>query len=149
MAAADTNATTQTAAGFELAAQVGRVPSMVVPLDREQTLRFDRLMDEIIMVDLHQHVQVLTESMDDLLDYFRSHEYVWGYDAPRAGGWTAACTANGLTTIGFRPDMSYVEFSDLATEIALMNADIARQGESVVKIQRTDDILTARQRGAI
>lgn len=147
--AADSTATTQTAAGFKLAAQVGRVPSMVVPLDREQTLRFERLMDEIVMVDLHQHVQVLTESMDDLRDYFRSHEYVWGYNATRAGGWTAACTANGLSTIGFRPDMSYVEFSDLADEIALMNADIARQGDSVIKIQRTDDILAAKQRGVI
>ncbi len=149
MAAADTSPTTQPAAGFKLAAQVGRVPSMVVPLDREQTLRFDRLMDSLVMVDLHQHVQVLTDSMDDLHDYFRSHQYVWGYDATRAGGWTAACTANGLTTIGFRPDMSYVEFSDLADEIALMNADIAKQGDSVVKIQRADDILAAKQRGVI
>jgi hypothetical protein len=115
MAAADTNATTQTvaprtAAGFTLAAQVGRVPSMVVPLDREQELRFERLMDTLVTIDLHQHPQVLTDSMDDLHDYFRSHEYVWGYDAARAGGWSTVCTANGLSTIGFRPDLSYIDF---------------------------------------
>jgi membrane dipeptidase len=149
MGAPDANQAPQTAAGFKLAAQVGRVPSMVVPLDREQELRFERLMDDLLMIDLHQHVQVLTDSMGDLFDYFRSHEYVWGYDATRAGGWTAACTANGLSTIGFRPDLSYVEFEDLATEIALMNADIAKQGDSVVKIQRADDIIAAKQRGVI
>src|SRR3954453_3630873 len=135
MAAADATPTQPgagqtTAAGFKLVAQVGRVPSMVVPLDQDQEKRFERLMDDLLMIDLHQHAQVLTESMDDLHDYFRSHEYVWGSAAARAGGWSTVCTANGLSTIGFRPDMSYVEFSDLANEIALMNADIAKQGDS-------------------
>jgi hypothetical protein len=40
---------------FKLAAQVGRVPSMVVPLDREQELRFQRLLEVLVMVDIHQH----------------------------------------------------------------------------------------------
>jgi membrane dipeptidase len=132
-----------------MAAQVGRVPSMVVPLDREQALRFERLMDSLVMIDVHQHVQVLAERMDDLLDYFRSREYAWGYDAVRAGGWTAVCTANVLSTVGFALDMSYVAFSDLMNEIALMLADMARQGDGVVKIGRADDILAAKQRGAI
>ena len=134
---------------FKLAAQVGRVPSMVVPLDREQELRFQRLMDSLVMIDVHQHPQVLTEDMADLLDYFRSRQYAWGYNAVRAGAWTAVCTANVLSTSGFSPEMSYVEFSDLVTEIALMLADLAKQGDGVVKIGRADDILAARQRGAI
>src|SRR4051812_13073775 len=131
-----------------MAAQVGRVPSMVVPLDREQEHRFERLMDSLVMIDLHQHAQVLPASPDDYLDYFRSREYAWGYEAARAGGWTAVCTANGLSTVGFVPEMSFVEFSDLATEIALMLADLAKQ-EHVVRIERADDILAARQRGAV
>jgi len=134
---------------FKLTAQVGRVPSMVVPLDREQETRFERLMDSLVMVDLHEHPHVLTDSMDDLLDYFRSHDYAWAYESVRAGGWTAVCTANGLSTIGFVPEMSYVEFSDLANELAQLNADLAKQGDSVVKISRADDILAAKQRGAI
>ena len=132
-----------------MAAQVGRVPSMVVPLDREQELRFERLMDSLIMIDVHQHAQVLPESPDDFLDYFRSREYAWGYEAARAGGWTAVCTADGLTTVGFTPEMSFVEHADLVTEIALMLADLAKQGDAVVKIGRADDILAAKQRGAI
>ena len=134
---------------FELAAQVGRVPSMVVPLDREQELRFERLMNTLVMIDMHQHPQVLTERTEDLLDYFRGREYAWGYDAVRAGGWTTIATANVLSAIGIAPEASYIEFSDLVDEIALMLADMARQGEGVVKIARADDILAARQRGAI
>ncbi len=133
---------------FTLAAQVERVPSMVVPLDREQELRFQRLMDTLVMIDMHQHPQVLTERMGDLLDYFRNREYAWGYDAVRAGGWTTVGTANVLSAIGFA-DTSYIEFSDLVTEIALMLADMVRHGDGVAKISRADDILAAKQRGVI
>lgn len=138
-----------TVSRFKLAAQVGRVPSMVVPLDREQELRFERLMDSLITIDVHQHVQVLPDSPDEFLDYFRGREYVWGYEAARAGGWTAACTANGLSTVGFTPELSFVDNADLVTEIALMLADLAQQTDDVVQIRRADDILAAKQRGAI
>ncbi len=134
---------------FKLAAQVGRVPSMVVPLDRQQEARFERLMDSLIMLDMHQHPHVLAERMDELLDYFRSREYAWGYDAVRAGGWTAVCTANVLSTLGFTPDASYIEFSDLVAEVGLMLADVAKQGNAVAKIARADDVLAAKQRGTI
>jgi membrane dipeptidase len=122
---------------------------MVVALDRDQELRFERLMDTLVMVDLHEHPQVLTENMDDLLDYFRSREYAWGYDAVRAGGWTTVCTANVLSGTGFASEGSYIDFSDLTTEIALMLADLAWQGDGVRKVCHADDVLAAKQHGAI
>jgi membrane dipeptidase len=122
---------------------------MVVPLDADQESRFERLMDDLLMIDMHQHVQVLTEPIDDLFDYFRSRQYTWGYEAARAGGWSTVTTASGLSTVGFTAEMSFVDFEDLATEIALMLADVAHQGETVVRIERAQDILDARQRGAL
>jgi membrane dipeptidase len=135
-------------ARFKLAAQVGRVPSMVVPLNREQELRFERLVDTLVLIDLHQHPHVLTEDLQDLLDYFRGREYTWAYEAVRAGGWTTVCTANVLSGTAFASEASYIDFSDLATEIALMLADVAKQGDGVLKIGRADDVLKAKQRGA-
>jgi len=134
---------------FTLAAQVGRVPSMVVPLDQEQERRFERLMDDLLMIDMHQHVQVLPEPMTDLFDYARSREYAWGYDAARAGGWSTVTTANGLSTIGFTPEMSFVEFDDLVMEVALMQADVAKQGDAAMTVSKADDILAAKQRGVL
>ena len=46
---------------FSLASQVGRVPSMTVPLDARQESRFHRLMEESVMIDLHQHPMVMPE----------------------------------------------------------------------------------------
>ena len=134
---------------FRLASQLGRVPSLVVPLHREQELRFERLMDRLVMVDLHQHVQVLTDDMAELFDYLRSREYAWGYEAVQAGGWTAVGTANVLSGLAFASEGSYVQFSDLVTEVGLMLADLARQGDGVVKIGGADDVVAARQRGVI
>jgi hypothetical protein len=60
---------------FQMARQIDRVPSMVVPLDGEQTLRLERLLDTLTLVDMHEHPMVLTDDIGDLPAYFRSHAY--------------------------------------------------------------------------
>lgn len=134
---------------FQLARQTGRVPSMTVPLDREQERRFDRLMDTLVMIDLHEHPMVLPEDMNDLEPYCRGDRYTWGYEAVRHGGWTAVCTANILSCLGKTGEPSFAEFSDLLEEISLMLADVAKHGDGVVQIRRTADIVDAKQRGVI
>jgi membrane dipeptidase len=59
------------------------------------------------------------------------------------------CTANVLSAIAFASEASYIEFSDLTNEIAFMLADMARQGDGVMQIGRSDDVLRAKQRGVI
>ena len=49
-----------------LAAQVGRVPSMRVPLDREQEQRFERLMADLVLIDMHQHPMVLPTDANEM-----------------------------------------------------------------------------------
>jgi membrane dipeptidase len=136
-------------ARFKLAAEVGRVPSMVVPLDREQELRFERLMDSLVLIDLHQHPQVLPDDIGELMDYLRSREYAWAYEAVRVGGWSAVATANCLGGFGFSTEGSYIAFDDLVAEVGLMLADLSKQGERAVRVERADDILAARQRRAV
>src|SRR5216684_5067043 len=102
--------------GLRMTRQVGRVPSMVVPLDREQEVRFERLMDSITLVDMHQHPMVLTDDVDALGAYFRSHHYQWAYDAVRHGGWTAVGSANGFSCSANSTDGSFGRFEDLVEE---------------------------------
>jgi len=133
---------------LRMARQVGRVPSMVVPLDREQQTRFERLMDAITLVDMHEHPMLLTESASDFGTYFRSHAYQWGYEAVQHGGWTTVGTANGLSCSANSTDGSFARFEDLLEEVALMQADLSKQPD-VVRVSTADDILSARQRGVI
>jgi membrane dipeptidase len=131
-----------------MARQVDRVPSMVVPLDRDQETRFERLLDSITMVDMHEHPMVLTDDVHHLRAYFRSHSYQWAYEGVRHGGWTAVATANGLSCGANASDGSFSRFEDLHEEVALMQADLARHPE-VRQIARADDIVAARQQGTI
>jgi membrane dipeptidase len=134
--------------GLPMAAQVGRVPSMVVPLDAQQETRFERLLDTITLVDMHEHPMVLTADASDFGAYFRSHAYQWAYEGVRYGGWTTVATANGLSCSANSTDGSFARFEDLLEELALMQADLSKQAD-VLQIGRADDISSARQRGTI
>lgn len=131
-----------------MAKQVDRVPSMVVPLDREEELRFERLMDSITLVDMHEHPMVLTEDVHQLGAYFRTHRYEWAYESVRHGGWTTVATANGLSCGANASEGSYSRFEDLLEEVALMQADLAKRSD-VMRIASADDVAKARQRGSI
>ena len=52
-----------------LAKEIGRVSSVPVPLDSEQEKRYQRLIDEIAMVDVHQHPMVLPEDLGRFTEY--------------------------------------------------------------------------------
>jgi membrane dipeptidase len=131
-----------------LAPQVDRVPSMRVALDRDQELRFERLMDDLVLVDMHQHPMVLPADANDMPAYFRGNAYTWGFEGVRAGRWTAVATANLLSCLGKEPDASFSRFGDLVDEVGMMLADIHKQ-DGVLEITRTQDILDARQRGLV
>ncbi|HEY1295001.1 MAG TPA: membrane dipeptidase, partial [Chloroflexota bacterium] len=135
-------------AEFRMAKQVDRVPSMVVPLDREQEARFERLLDSITLVDMHEHPMVLTEDVQQLHAYFRTHDYQWAYDGVRHGGWSAVATANGLSCGANASNGSFARFEDLLEEVALMQADLSRRTD-IRRINRADDIVAARQQGAV
>ena len=130
---------------FTLAQQVGRVPSMRVRLDAAQELRYQRLMDDLLLIDVHQHPMVLVEPATDMPAYFRSNSYAWAFDAVKAGKWTAVATANLLSCLGKEPDASFSHFEDLVDEVGMMLADVHKQCDSVLKVTRTQDILDAQQ----
>ena len=88
---------------------------------------------------------VLTAEANELPAYFRANAYAWGFEAVKAGGWTAVATANILSCLGKEPDASYSRFGDLVDEIGLMLADVHKQADDVLKVTRSQDILDAQQ----
>jgi membrane dipeptidase len=133
---------------IKLAAQVGRVPSMTVPLDASQEARFEQLMADIDLVDMHQHTMVMPESVDDFVAYADSHDYTWGWDAARAGRWSIVGVACNMVGVAHVPEGSYLAFSDLVDEIALLHTEIACRSDIVV-VRRLADALEARRAGKL
>lgn len=133
---------------FPMAPQIRRVPSMVVPLDAAQEKRLQHLMDEIIMIDLHEHPMVWPADRTHFVDYLRQGHYQWGYEAVRHGGWAAVATANVFHGLAHSPDISSIAFADLVEEIGMMVADMHQHPEAV-QVRNADDILNARQQGKL
>ncbi|MCH8282448.1 MAG: membrane dipeptidase [Chloroflexi bacterium] len=136
------------ASRIPLAQELDRVPSMTVPLDAQQEQRFQRLMDEVIMIDVHQHPFICPEDMTRLVELLRGNQYKWGYEAVRHGGWTAVATANAFRGFVNTDDMSFTRFEDLMTEVSLMLSDLSLTGKAV-QVGNADDIEAAKQQGTV
>ena len=130
------------------AKQINRVPSMTVHLEDGLEKRFERLAEEVVMVDVHQHPFVLPEDMGQFIDYLRTNSYSWGYDAVRHGGWSAVTTANVFRGLVNARDMSFIEYDDVLAEVSMMLADLRLQ-KDVVKVSNADDIEAAKQQGKV
>src|ERR1700736_2633215 len=122
---------------------------MRVALDRAQELRFERLMADLLLIDVHQHPMVLSADANEMPAYFRGNAYVWGFEAVKAGGWTTVATANLLSCLGKEPDASFSRFEDLVDEIGMMLADVHKQADQVAKVTRVQDIVDAQQSGRV
>ncbi len=132
-----------------LAKQVGRVPSMTLPLGSTEEKRFQTLMEEIVMIDLHQHPMVCPDSMDDFIQYLRLGDYRWGYEAIKHGGWSAVATANAFRGMVGSPELSHIAFEDLVDEVGMMVADVSKHHDEAVKVTNADEILHARAQGKV
>ncbi len=132
--------------GIPLAKEVGRVQSVTVPLDGEQEKRHQCLVDEAVMVDVHQHPFVFPEDVNQFVEYLRSNDYRWGYEAVRHGGWAAVATANVFRGMVNNQDISFMAFEDLVADVGMMLADLSLQ-DKVVKVTSADEIESAKQQG--
>ena len=131
-----------------MAKQVIPAQSIAVALDKDQERRFQRLVEETTMIDLHQHPMVKPENPSHLLEYLHGDIYEWGYEAVRHGGFTAVGTANVYRGMLHTDEMSFIRFEDLIDEIGMMLSDIRRH-DGVVKVGNASDIEAAKQHGNV
>ena len=131
-----------------LSKQVNQSQSISVALNDEQEVRFQRLLKQATMIDLHQHPMVKPEDPGQFVNYLRSGAYTWGYEAIRHGGFTAVGTANVFSGMVNTDEMSFIRFEDLLNEIGQMLSDVDRNDE-VLKVTNADEIEAAKQSGKI
>ena len=131
-----------------LAKQVIQGRSTAVTLDDDQERRFQNLVEETTMIDLHQHPMVKPEDPDHLMEYLRGDTHEWGYEAVRHGGFTAVGTANVYRGMVKTDEMSFIRFEDLLDEIGLMLSDVGRH-DGVVNVGNAAEIEAAKQNGQV
>ena len=134
--------------GIPLVKQIGRVPSATVPLSGQDEKRYQGLLEETIMVDVHQHPFVFPEDLDQFTEYLGSNKCKWGYEAVKHGGWSAVATANVFRGLLNTNDVSFISFEDLVADVGLMLADQGLQ-DDVVRVHDADEIESAKSQGKL
>lgn len=132
---------------FELAEQFGRVPPHDLGLDEEQDARTRRLIDENVIISLHDHPQVFPADMTEVRAYVRTGREHTGYAGLSRSGMTAVFdnmmngTACVTSKFGWKWD-------DIVYDLGMRRSDIAHQDYARIAYG-LDDILAAKENGQI
>src|SRR5260221_13838457 len=105
----------------------------------QQEVRFQRLMEDLLLIDVHQHPMVLAADATEMPAYFRGNAYGWGFEAVKAGGWSAVAAANLLSRAGKGPEGSVDRFARPGEALRNVPPGVQKQSRPVQKIPRAPD----------
>lgn len=127
---------------FRLAREVERVPSRQVEVSSEQERRVQRLLDECLVVSLHDHAFVVPEDPEQIFEYRRAGRDWTGYEGLGVSGIDAIfdCLMDGTALITSKAGWKW---DDIIWDLGMRLSDIAHQ-EMVIRAETRADILRAK-----
>jgi membrane dipeptidase len=128
---------------FKLAREVERVPSRKVDVSSEQETRAQRLLDECLVVSLHDHAFIVPEDPQQIFEYRRAGRDWTGYEGLAVSGIDAIfdCLMDGTATITSKAGWKW---DDVIWDLGMRLSDIAHQ-EMVIRAETTADIERAKR----
>ena len=132
---------------FKLAREVNRVASRTVEVSDEQAARAQKLLNESLVISLHDHAFVVPENPEQIFEYRRAGRDWTGYEGLAVSGIDAIfdCFMDGTACITSKAGWKW---DDVIWDIGMRLSDIAHQ-DMVIRCETTEDILRARQNGQI
>ena len=132
---------------FKLAREIDRVNSRVVELSSEQAARAQRLLDESLIISLHDHAFVVPEDTEQIFEYRRAGRDWTGYEGLSVSGIDAIfdCLMDGTACITSKAGWKW---DDVIWDLGMRLSDIAHQ-DMLIRAETTEDIVRARQNGQI
>src|SRR5882762_3474748 len=132
---------------FKLAREVDRVNSSKVAVTPEQEQRVQRLLDECLVISLHDHAFVVPENPDEIFEYRRAGRDWTGYEGLAVSGIDAIfdCLMDGTATITSKAGWKW---DDVIWDLGMRLSDIAHQ-DMLIRAETNADILRAKQAGQI
>ncbi|MCU1478699.1 MAG: Zn-dependent dipeptidase microsomal dipeptidase [Subtercola sp.] len=132
---------------FELAKEFGRVPLYDLGLDDEQHERTKKLIDDNIIISLHDHPTIFPANMDQVHDYIRTGREHTSYEGLSRSGMTAVFdnmmdgTACVTSKFGWKWD-------DIIYDLGMRLSDTAHQDYARIAYG-VKDITEAKENGQI
>ena len=132
---------------FKLAREVDRVPSRKVDVSADQEARAQKLLQECLVVSLHDHAFVVPENTEQIFEYRRAGRDWTGYEGLAVSGIDAIfdCLMDGTACITSKAGWKW---DDIIWDLGMRLSDIAHQ-DMVIRADTTEDILRAKQNGQI
>jgi membrane dipeptidase len=132
---------------FKLAREVDRVPSHKVEVSADQEDRVQRLLDECLVVSLHDHAFVVPEDPEQIFEYRRAGRDWTGYAGLAVSGIDAIfdCLMDGTATITSKAGWKW---EDILWDLGMRLSDIAHQ-DMLIRAETRADILRAKANGQI
>jgi len=132
---------------FKLAKQIGRVPAYVYPVTAQEEERVQRLLEENVIISLHEHTFICPENLDEIWEYRRWGRDWTGYEGLAVSG--VDCffdnLMNGTALITSRAGWKW---DDIIFDLGMRLSDIAHQ-DMVIRCESTADIRRAHDSGQI
>lgn len=132
---------------FRLVKEIGRVPSLVYPVSEAQETRVQRLVEEHVVISLHDHCFVAPENLDEIWEFRRWGRDWTGYEGLSVSGLDAVFDnlMDGTALIHSRAGWKW---DDVLTDLGLRLSDIAHQ-DMVIPCRSVADIHRAKANGQI
>ena len=128
---------------FDLAPEVDRVPSHPVPLTDDEEDRVRRLLDEHVMISLHEHVGIFPNDIRESPSYTHEGRMATAFQGLARSHWDAVFDnlMDGIINIESKSGWKWTEIlHDLGMRLCdLAHQDLVFHATSVGDIQRAHD----------
>jgi len=128
---------------FELAREVGRVPEHPVPLSDEEETRTRRLVDELVLISLHEHLGTFPADISDTPAYVGEGRMSTAFEGLAASWWDCVLDnlMDGVCTIESKSGWKWTEvLHDLGMRLCdLAHQDFLIHCTGVADIHRAHD----------
>jgi len=132
---------------FRLASELERVPSQRVAVSPEQEERVQRLLDEQVVISLHDHPIVMPEQPSQIFEQRRTGRDVTGYEGLSVSGLDAVFD-NLMDGTALVTSRSGWKWDDVIIDLGMRLCDIAHQ-DLVIRAEKVGDIQRAKANGQI
>jgi membrane dipeptidase len=132
---------------FKLAKEINRVESYVVPVTREQEQKVQEILDNDVVVSVHEHIYITTDDISELLDYKHTGRNWTGYEGLSNSG-IDVVIENFMDGSAVITSHSGWKWTDIIHDLGIRFSDFAHQ-DMIYKAETFEDLLRAKTEGRI
>lgn len=132
---------------YKLAKQINRVEPYVYPISEAQEEEVQQIMEEDLIISLHEHTFVTPEDLDQIMEFRRQGRDWTGYEGLSKSGLDVVFE-NFMDGTAFITSSAGWKWQDVIHDLGIRYSDFAHQ-DMVIKAETIEDIYRAKREGKI